>query len=186
MNSLFLTLAAAAEHGAPGAETLFLDPKIGANLQGLIAQFFVFGLLAFALKKWAFDPIFAIMDERRKLIEGSLANADKIKKELAEAEATRKEIIHKANEQAQALIADAQKAAEAVREKKTQEAIAEALSIKQKAEEARVLEHAKMLADLRSEVAGLVVDTTAKVTGKVLTQDDQRRLASEAAVELRS
>jgi F-type H+-transporting ATPase subunit b len=41
-----------------------------------------------------------------------------------------------------------------------------------------------MLAELRREVGRLVVDTTAKVTGKVLTLDDQKRLAEETNREL--
>jgi F-type H+-transporting ATPase subunit b len=39
---------------------------------------------------------------------------------------------------------------------------------------------------LKRELGRLVVDTTAKVTGKVLTQDDQRRLQEEAARQLAS
>ena len=35
-----------------------------------------------------------------------------------------------------------------------------------------------MMAELRKEVGRLVVETTAKVTGKVLTMDDQKRLAN--------
>jgi hypothetical protein len=38
-----------------------------------------------------------------------------------------------------------------------------------------------MMADVRRDVTHLVVETTAAVAGKVLTDDDQRRLASEAA-----
>ena len=41
-----------------------------------------------------------------------------------------------------------------------------------------------MLAELRREVGRLVVDTTAKVTGKVLTPDDQKRLTEETTREL--
>jgi F-type H+-transporting ATPase subunit b len=37
---------------------------------------------------------------------------------------------------------------------------------------------------LKRELGRLVVDTTAKVTGKVLTSDDQRRLQEEAAREV--
>jgi len=187
MNFLTLPFAAAeVSEAGPSWQSLGLDPAIGANPEGLFAQFVVFGILAFLLKKFAFDPIFAVMDERRKKIEESLANAEKIKKELAAAEAKRDEIILKANEQAEALTAEAKKAAAAFRDKKTQEAIAEALVIKQKAEEAIALERSKMLSELRAEVAGLVVDTTAKVTGKVLTPEDQRRISEQAAVELRS
>ena len=38
-----------------------------------------------------------------------------------------------------------------------------------------------MLAELKREVGRLVVQTTATVTGKILTPDDHRRLAEETA-----
>ena len=41
-----------------------------------------------------------------------------------------------------------------------------------------------MMTDLRREVGRLVVSTTGKVTGKVLTPDDQRRLTEEANKQL--
>jgi hypothetical protein len=43
-----------------------------------------------------------------------------------------------------------------------------------------------MLAEVRREVGRLVLQTAAAVTGKVLTADDQRRLAEETARQLRS
>ena len=52
------------------------------------------------------------------------------------------------------------------------------------AREAAAQEHARMLAELRREVGRLVVQTTAAVIGKVLTPDDQRRLAEETARQL--
>ena len=39
---------------------------------------------------------------------------------------------------------------------------------------------------LKRELGHLVVETTAKVTGKVLTADDQKRLQEEAARQLAS
>ena len=41
-----------------------------------------------------------------------------------------------------------------------------------------------MVSEVRSQMIGLVVDTTAKVTGKVLTQDDQKRLNEETERQL--
>ena len=38
-----------------------------------------------------------------------------------------------------------------------------------------------MLTDLKREVGRLVVQTTATVTGKILTPDDQKRLAEETS-----
>ena len=53
-----------------------------------------------------------------------------------------------------------------------------------KAREAAAREHTRMLTELRGEVGRLVVTTAAAVTGKILTADDQRRLAEEAARQL--
>ena len=53
-----------------------------------------------------------------------------------------------------------------------------------KAREAAAADHAKMLIDLKREVGRLVVQTTATVTGKILTPDDQKRLAEETARQM--
>jgi F-type H+-transporting ATPase subunit b len=71
-----------------------------------------------------------------------------------------------------------------VREQETQKAIAAAEQIVTKAREAAAQERAQMLAQLKREVGQLVVKTTATVTGKVLTADDQARLAAETQKQL--
>jgi F-type H+-transporting ATPase subunit b len=89
-----------------------------------------------------------------------------------------------AGQQAAKMIEEARAAAAKVQEQETQKAIAVAQSIVDKARQATQAEHAKMLADLRREVGRLVVEATAKVTGKVLTLEDQNRLAEETNREL--
>jgi F-type H+-transporting ATPase subunit b len=82
------------------------------------------------------------------------------------------------------LIDDARQAAGRVREQETQKAIASAEQIVVKAREAADQERAQMLAQLKREVGRLVVQTTATVTGKVLTSEDQQRLAAETEKQL--
>ena len=86
-----------------------------------------------------------------------------------------------ANEQATKLIEEARTAAARVQEQETQKAIAAAEQIIAKARDAAAQDHARMLAELKREVGRLVVQTTATVTGKVLTPEDQRRLAEETS-----
>ena len=93
----------------------------------------------------------------------------------------RQEALAQANAQALKLIEEARAAAARVQEQETQKAIAAAKSIVDKARQATEAEHARMLAELRKEVGRLVVRTTAAVTCKVLTPEDQRRLAEETA-----
>jgi F-type H+-transporting ATPase subunit b len=69
-------------------------------------------------------------------------------------------------------------------ERKQQEAIAAAEQIIAKAREASAIEHERTMESLKRELGRLVVDTTAKVVGKVLTPEDQRRLQEEAARQL--
>ncbi len=89
-----------------------------------------------------------------------------------------------AGQQATKMIEEARAAAARVQEQETQKAIATAQAIVDKARQATEAEHVRMLAELRREVGRLVVETTAKVTGKVLTLDDQKRLADETNREL--
>ena len=76
------------------------------------------------------------------------------------------------------------KAAAHLSERKQQEAIAAAEQIIAKAREASAIEHERTMESLKRELGRLVVDTTAKVTGKVLTPEDQRRLQEETARQL--
>jgi F-type H+-transporting ATPase subunit b len=92
--------------------------------------------------------------------------------------------LNQANIQSNKLIEEARTAAARVQEQETQKAIAEAAQIIAKAREAAEQERARMLTELRREVGRLVVDTTTKVTGKILTPDDQKRLADETSRQL--
>jgi F-type H+-transporting ATPase subunit b len=136
------------------------------------------------LRRFAYKPILGVLEERKERIAEGLANAERIKAELAKTEATRQEVLGKANAQADKLIEEARAAAARVEEVETRQAIAAAEQIIAKAREAAVQEHTHMLAELRREVGRLVVETTAKVTGKVLTLEDQGRLAEETNRQL--
>ena len=125
-----------------------------------------------------------MLEARRQKIAEAMANAEKIKAELAHTEAERKRILAQAGDQANEMIEQARTAAARVREVETQKAIAAAEQIVIKAREAAAQDHARMLAELKREVGRLVVQTTATVTGKVLTPDDQKRLAEETEKQL--
>ena len=108
----------------------------------------------------------------------------KSRRELARTEADRQAVLAQAGDQANQLIEEARAAAARVREVETQKAIAAAEQIITKAREAAAQDHARMLAELKREVGRLVVQTTATVTGKMLTPEDQRRLAEETEKQL--
>jgi len=154
---------------------------LGVTWPKFLAQLILFIIVYLILKKFAFGPIIAMLEERRKRIEEGMLNAEKIKQQLAESEKRYTEILNKANTEAQKMIDEARASSAALADRKQQQAIAEAEQIIAKAREATNLEHDRILSELKREVGRLVVDTTAKVTGKVLTPDDQKRLFEDAA-----
>ena len=158
----------------------------GWTWQLFLAQVISFTIVALLLRRFAYKPILAVLEERRRTVEEGQLNADKIKKELAEAEKRYQEIVAKGNADAQRMIDEARESAAHLSERKQEEAIVAAEQIITKAREAAALEHERTMESLKHELGRLVVETTAKVTDKVLTPEDQRRLQEEAAHQLAS
>jgi len=157
---------------------------LGIQWKILLAQTISFSLVFFVLWKFAYGPIFAMLQTRREKSAEALASAEKIKGDVARTEAERQKILADAGDKANKLIDEARQAAARVREQETQKAISEAGQIVIKAREAAAQERAQMLASLKREVGRLVVQTTSTVTGKILTADDQKRLAEETERQL--
>jgi F-type H+-transporting ATPase subunit b len=156
----------------------------GFNLWMFLSQIVSFTIVALLLRRFAYKPILGILEERRQRIAEGLLNAEKIKQQLAEAEQRYQEILAKANVAAQKMIDEARESAGVVAERKQQEAIVAAEQIVAKAHEATQLERERTMTQLKRELGRLVIDTTTKVTGKVLTAEDQRRLQEEAARQI--
>ncbi|MEP6936991.1 MAG: F0F1 ATP synthase subunit B [Chthoniobacterales bacterium] len=156
----------------------------GFNAWIFLSQVISFVIVALILRRFAYKPILAVLEERRQRIAEGLLNAEKIKQQLAEAEQRHADILAEANAQAQKMIEEARASSANLTERKQQEAIGMAEQIVAKAREASAIEHERTMTELRRELGRLVVDTTAKVTGKVLTSDDQHRLQEEAAREI--
>src|SRR3954470_20208613 len=90
--------------------------QFGFNTSLFVSQVISFLIVAFLLKKFAYNPIVQVLEERRQRIAEGLANAEKIKQELAQTEASRQQILNQANTQANKLIEEARAAAAKVQE----------------------------------------------------------------------
>src|SRR5213596_1647253 len=134
------------------ADTFGWDPKL------FFSQVISFIIVAYLLKRFAYKPILGVLEQRRQQIAQAHLNAE-----------------------AQKMIEEARSSASHLADRKQQEAITAAEQILAKAREASAIEHERTMTQLKRELGRLVVETTAKVTGKVLTPDDQRRLQEEAA-----
>ena len=161
-----LAFQAVAEHGA---ETESIARRFGVDWPHLLAQIVSFGIVCAVLYLLAYKPILKMLEARRQQIASGLANAKKIEAELARIEIERRDVLNKADAYGKQLIEEARAAAD---------------QILVRAQETSERERARMLAELKREVGQLVLRTTASVTGKILTSDDQRRLSEETARQL--
>jgi len=174
----------AAQSGGLAEMAKSTGEQFGFNTSLFVSQVISFLIVAALLHRFAYKPILKVLAERRATIEQSLANADKIKEELAKTEAARQQILNQANTQASKLIEEARAAAAKVQEIETQRAIAAAEQIIAKAREAASQDLERERQNLRREIGQLVVRTTAQVAGKVLTLDDQKRLTDETSKQM--
>ncbi|WAC20270.1 ATP synthase F0 subunit B [Luteolibacter sp. SL250] len=161
-----------------------ISKTFGLNVPFFAAQVVNFILVIWVLKKFAFGPIGQILSERRERILAAEEKVKLIEKQLAESEITTAAAIAKANEDASRLINEAKESSAAFSAQKTQEAIASAQQILAKAETAAQAERAAIKAELKAEFGRLVAATTSQVTGKVLNDDDQRRINDEALAKV--
>jgi F-type H+-transporting ATPase subunit b len=169
---------------AQGGQVEQIARTFGVDWAHLGAQIISFGILCAVLYKFAYRRILAMLEERRQQIATGLENANKIKAELDKTKAQRQEVMTQAYAESAKFIEDARASAGQVLERETQKAIAAAEQITIKAREATAQDHDRMLAELKREIGHWVVEGAMAVTGKILTLEDQRRLAEETAEQV--
>ena len=179
-----ILLAAASGTGESANKAQQIFDTFGVNWPLFISQCIAFLIVAFLLKRFAYQPVLEMLERRRQKIAEGMENADQIKAELAETQAERDKVMAEANARAEKLIADAKEAAKQVGEAEGQRAVKQAEEIIRKAREATEADRERMLSELKAEIGRVVVETTAKVSGKVLTAEDQQRLIDETNKEL--
>jgi F-type H+-transporting ATPase subunit b len=180
---MVMNFVALAQGGGQLAE---VARTFGVDWPHLLAQIASFGIVCAVLYAFAYKPVLAMLAARRLQIAAGLANAEKIKSELARIDDQRHEVLAKADAEGRRLVEDARVAAARVHADLTRKATAAAEQILTRAQEATERDRARMLKDLKREVGRLVIQTSASVTGKILTADDHRRLAEETASHLAS
>ena len=179
MNALILLMAA-----EPVGQVQQIAQTFGVDWPHLVAQIISFCIVCVLLQRFAYKPVLQMLAQRRQLISEDVANREKIKAELEQAEAERRRILVQADVKATKVIEEAHAAAARLLEQEMQKAISVAEQVIAKAREAALLEHDRMLAELKREIGILVIEATATITRKMLTADDQRRMAEETIKSL--
>ena len=150
----------------------------------MIWTIIAFGITFFVLRRYAFGPIQKLIDDRRAHIRASIEEADRAREEARTLLEEHRKLIGQAKTEAEGILSEARKIADSQRER--MRADIEEDRQRRLEETTRQIESetARALEAIRSEVADLTVIATQKVTGKVLTADDHKRLIDEAIGEL--
>ncbi len=133
-----------------------------------------FVLLLVILRKLAWGPLLAMLDERETKIRESLEKADAAQKETEQALARNQEMVEQAKKEAQELLSKSRKAAEASKEEIVQKAHAEATKMIDKAKKEIDGEREKAVEEIRSQTAELSVMIASKLIGKSLSAEDHK------------
>lgn len=175
--NITLTLASAALAHAEGGKS-GLD-ALGINAAAFISQLVTFLVVFFAIWKYFLPVIQRTLEKRQALIHEGIENAERAKRDLAEATSNAERIILDAKRQAQDTIERATKNATQVAQQIEVEARERAEKIGQQ-QIARIQQEAnRARMELSRDVVNLSIDAASKVISRSVDSNDNRRLVEE-------
>jgi F-type H+-transporting ATPase subunit b len=143
-----------------------------------------FAITFYVLKRYAFGRIQSAINERREKIRQSLDEADRARSEAHKLLEEHHALVAQARGDAESILGEARKVADSQRDRLKEELDAERARRVEETRREIEAETRRSIELIRSEVADLTLEATAKVTGKVLDDEDHRRLIEEAIGDL--
>ncbi len=180
MTELLLLAAEEAEHVEGGGGIEFLLPAPAELYTGIVA----FAIVFLVMWKFAVPAMKKLMAERQAAIAGQIKEAENAKQEAQSLLADYKTQVAGAKSEANTIVEDARKAAEAVRADVLAKAEDEAAAIRAKAHAEAEAEKGRALQEARVEVANISVNLAEKVVGASLDTDRQKNLVEQYLAEL--
>ena len=150
-----------------------------AGVSMAILQWICFLTLLLVGGKVAWKPILANLDAREKRIRESLENADRIEKQLAEAEASRKQVLSDADTSAKAIITEAKETAVKLAKEINDKAKEESQTLRDGALKDIENARSQAVSSLRRESADLAVTLAGKLIGENLDSEKSRLLTDK-------
>ncbi len=185
LTHLLLLAETAAPEVAPAATGISkITQDFGISWPFVLAQVLNFSIVAFLLWRFAFKPVLATLDERQRKIADGLRYTEEMKAKLEAVQQESVAAAKRSQAEASKVIDEARKSAKEFLDKQSQEAAAKAGEILAKAQQVIELEKKKMLAEARTEIARLVIETTQRVLARELSEADRSRYNESASREL--
>jgi F-type H+-transporting ATPase subunit b len=160
--------------------SFLISPNVGLMVWTLL----LFVISMIILARLVFPRITEALDRRQHAIEDSIDAAERTRQEADQLLSEYRDRLTEARRQAEEIIERARKAGETHERSSEEDARARSEELMEKARRDIEAETRRAIQDIRREVADLTVMATEKVTRKVLSEDDQRKLVEEALGEL--
>ena len=160
--------------------TFHLDWKL------MVAQAINFAIVILVLYFFALKPLKKLMDERTQTIAGGLDNAKKQEELLKAQQEEYDKTLANARAEAQTIMKDVKKDAEAKRAQLLASAQDESKAILESGKKQLESEKAKMLDDAKKELVSLVVAATGKVLGDNMSEKIDTKLVEDSIVKIKA
>ena len=143
-----------------------------------------FAITFFVLKRFIFGPMQRAIDARRQCIREAIEEAERARAEARRLLEEHRSLVAQGRSEAEETLAEGRRLAEAQRERVREETEADRQRRLEDTRRQIEAETARALEQIRADVADLALIAAGKVTGKVLTGDDHRRLIEDAIRDL--
>lgn len=177
MHALIASFLLAAEEVSDKKD---IYPKASELIIGALA----FAVLFFFLSRWAFPRVNAILEERRNKIQGDLEKAEAAKTEAENLLADYRRQLAGAREDANRIIEEGRRTAEAMRRDMEARAQQEYQAIVGRAQQDIRAERDRVFQELKSQVGELSLALAGRVVGETLDKTRQLRLVDDYIREL--
>jgi len=174
-----LLAVAGATLAAPPVATNDAAPGLVFNGFWIIVAALNFVVFLVILQVFAFGPMSRMLAERRARIEQGLKDADAARQERDAAAEEKRSILQAARREANDIVAHAQKTADDVRQRDVAATQAEIERLHEQAAEEIAAEKARVLGEVRGQIADLALLAAARVVGETRTSERERRLVQE-------
>ena len=143
-----------------------------AQICNLMIQLVIF-------KKLLLNPVKKVIAERKAKADSQIADAEKLRTEAEAMKAEYEQNLQNARNEANQIVASAQKTAAARSEELLGEARAQAAALKQKAEADIAQERKKAVNEGKDEIGGMAMEIASKVVEREIKEADHKDLIDE-------
>jgi ATP synthase, F0 subunit b len=156
------------------------------NWESFVYAIVAFGILYWLLNKYAFGPLFGIMEQRRQLVLQQMNTAEASRKQAESSLEEQKQALQQARKEAYEIIEQSRATSSKQADEIVQTAKSEASRLKEEALKDIESEKNKAIAALRTEVGGMSVKIASKIIEKQIDEKSQEQLVDQYLKEVGS